>query len=78
MKMCELTNEQLCRLVKNGDTAAAENLINNNIGFITEIAKAVISEYGMQKSHWTICFRKDKLQSGNVLINSTKALALHF
>ena len=45
MKMCELTNEQLCRLAKNGDNRAVEILVNNNIGFIKTIAKEVSSQY---------------------------------
>ena len=45
MKMCNLTNEQLCRLGKNGDNRAVEILVNNNIGFIKTIAKEVSSRY---------------------------------
>ena len=45
MKMCELTNEQLCRLAKNGDNCVVEVLVNNNIGFIKTIAKEVSSRY---------------------------------
>ena len=45
MKMCNLTNEQLCRLAKNGDNRAVEILVNNNIGFIKTIAKEVSSRY---------------------------------
>ena len=45
MKMCNLTNVQLCRLAKNGDNRAVEILLNNNIGFIKTIAKEVSSQY---------------------------------
>ena len=45
MKMCNLTNEQLCRLATNGDNRAVEILVNNNIGFIKTIAKEVSSRY---------------------------------
>ena len=45
MKMCELTNEQLCRLAKNGDNCVVEVLVNNNIGFIKTIANEVSSRY---------------------------------
>ena len=45
MKMCNLINEQLCRLAKNGDNRAVEILVNNNIGFIKTIAKEVSSRY---------------------------------
>lgn len=45
MKMCNLTNEQLCRLAKNGDNCVVEALVNNNIGFIKTIAKEVSSRY---------------------------------
>lgn len=45
MKMCELTNEQLCRLAKNGDNCVVEVLVDNNIGFIKTIAKEVSSRY---------------------------------
>ena len=46
MKICNLTNEQLCRLAKNGDNRAVEILVNNNIGFIKTIAKEASSRYG--------------------------------
>lgn len=45
MKNLNLTNEELCRLAKNGDNCAVEILINNNIGFIKTIAKEVYSQY---------------------------------
>ena len=45
MKNLNLTNEELCRLAKNGDNRAVEILINNNIGFIKTIAKEVASQY---------------------------------
>lgn len=45
MKNLNLTNEELCRLAKNGDNRAVEILINNNIGFIKTIAKEVSSQY---------------------------------
>ena len=45
MKICNLTNEQLRRLAKNGDNCAVEVLVNNNIGFIKTIAKEVSSQY---------------------------------
>lgn len=45
MKNLNLTNEELCRLAKNGDNRAVEFLINNNIGFIKTIAKGVSSQY---------------------------------
>ena len=45
MKMCNLTNEQLCRLATNEDNRAVEILVNNNIGFIKTIAKEVSSRY---------------------------------
>ena len=47
MKLFELTNEALCALAKSGDVTAQENLIKNNTGFITEIAKSIFSEYGL-------------------------------
>lgn len=46
MKMCNLTNEQLCRLAKNGDVAAKDMLIGNNIGFIKTVAKEAFSKFG--------------------------------
>ncbi len=45
MKNLNLTNEELCRLAKNGDNRAVEILINNNIGFIKTIAKEASSQY---------------------------------
>ena len=45
MKMCNLTDEQLCRLAKNGDNCVVEALVNNNIGFIKTIAKEESSQY---------------------------------
>ena len=67
MKMCNLTNEQLCRLAKNGDNRAVEILVNTNIGFIKTIAKAVVSEYGI-----LVCDEKitldDLLQEGQVAV----------
>lgn len=45
MKNLNATNEELCRLAKNGDTCAVEILINNNIGFIKTIAKEISSQY---------------------------------
>ncbi len=45
MKNLHLTNEELCRLAKNGDNRAVEILIKNNIGFIKTIAKEVSSQY---------------------------------
>ena len=46
MKMCNLTNEQLCRLAKNGDASAKDMLIGNNIGFIKTVAKEAFSKFG--------------------------------
>ncbi len=45
MKKLNLTNEELCRLAKNGDNRAVEILTNNNIGFIKTIAKEASSQY---------------------------------
>lgn len=45
MKNLNLTNEELCRLAKNGDNRAVEILINNNIGFIKTTAKEAASQY---------------------------------
>lgn len=44
--MSKLTNEELCRLAKDGDLAAAEELINNNMGFIADIAGEMHSQFG--------------------------------
>ena len=45
MKNLNLTNEELCRLAKNGNNRAVEILINNNIGFIKTTAKEAASQY---------------------------------
>lgn len=45
MKNPNLTNEELCRLSKCGDSSAVEILITNNIGFIKMIAKDIYSQF---------------------------------
>ena len=45
MKSYNLTNEELCRLAKNGDPYAVVILITSNIGFIKTIAKDVYSQF---------------------------------
>ena len=45
MKNYNLTNEELCRLARNGDPYAVEILISNNIGFIKMIAKDIYSQF---------------------------------
>lgn len=45
MKNPNLTNEELCRLAKNGDSSAIEILISNNIGFIKTVSKDIYSQY---------------------------------
>ncbi len=67
MKMYNLTNEQLCRLATNGDNRAVEILVNNNIGFITEIAKAVVSEYDLSVNDPKITL-DDLLQEGQIAV----------
>ena len=65
MKLLELTNEELCALAKNGDVTAQENLINNNIGFITEIANDIFSEYGLKTGSLRISL-DDLIQEGRI------------
>ena len=65
MKLLELTNEELCALAKNGDVTAQENLINNNIGFITEIANDIFSEYGLKTGLLRISL-DDLIQEGRI------------
>lgn len=45
MKNANLTNEELCRISKCGDSFAVEILIANNIGFIKTVAKDIYSQY---------------------------------
>lgn len=46
MKAHDFTNEDLCHLAKNGDAAAKDMLIGNNIGFIKTVAKDAFSKFG--------------------------------
>lgn len=43
--MNKITNEELCCLTKSGEPTAVENLIENNIGFVTSIANEMYSQY---------------------------------
>ena len=65
MKLLKLTNEELCALAKNGDVTAQENLIKNNIGFITEIANDLFSEYGLKTGSLRISL-DDLIQEGRI------------
>ena len=65
MKPRKMTNEELCALAKNGDATAQDNLINNNIGFITEIANDIFSEYGLNTSSFGISL-DDLIQEGRI------------
>ena len=65
MKLLELTNEELCALAKNGDATAQDNLINNNIGFITKIANDLFSEYGLNTCLLEISL-DDLIQEGRI------------
>ena len=65
MKPLKMTNEELCALAKNGDATAQDNLINNNIGFITEIANDIFSEYGLNTGSFGISL-DDLIQEGRI------------
>ena len=71
MKLLELTNEELCALAKNGDVTAQENLIKNNIGFITEIANDIFSEYGLKTGSLRISL-DDLIQEGRIGLNELR------
>ena len=65
MKPLKMTNEELCALAKNGDATAQDNLINNNIGFITKIANDLFSEYGLNTCLLEISL-DDLIQEGRI------------
>ena len=65
MKPLKMTNEELCALAKRGNATAQDNLINNNIGFITEIANDVFSEYGLKTGSLRISL-DDLIQEGRI------------
>ena len=65
MKLLKMTNEELCVLAKNGDVTAQEILIKNNIGFITEIANDLFSEYGLKTGSLRISL-DDLIQEGRI------------
>lgn len=65
MKPLKMTNEELCALAKNGDATAQDNLINRNIGFITEIANDIFSEYGLNTGSFGISL-DDLIQEGRI------------
>ncbi|MBR2578993.1 MAG: sigma-70 family RNA polymerase sigma factor [Clostridia bacterium] len=67
MKQHRYTNEELCVFAKNGDVIAQENLIKNNIGFITEIAKTIFSEYGLNSNLFEISL-DDLIQEGRIAL----------
>lgn len=67
MKQHRYTNEELCVFAKNGDVIAQENLIKNNTGFITETAKNIFSEYGLNINLFEISL-DDLIQEGRIAL----------
>ena len=61
----QMSNEQLCALAREGNHAAQEELIQNNIGFITGIAGYVFNEYGLADKSYSIEF-DELVQEGRI------------